>query len=620
MSREKMKAELASAGMASRRDFLRTTATGIPVMLAGGMTLANQGGSVAQSHVQSRAGLRDLQDSGGQFSASGHQYAVATVHRLASQAAMDVMQAGGNAIDGAVAASFMLSVVDGHNSGIGGGCFALIRTADGRLHAIDGREEAPAAATADMYIRDGKADGRLSQTGPLAVGVPGQVAALEMLSQRLGMLAWEKLVEPAVNVAQEGFVLGRLANIIRKNAGQLSMFSESKRILMPGDRLLSGTDTLRQPDLARTLNGIAKNGSDYFYNGPVAKLISDHLLQTGGILTTKDLAAYRAKVRQPIVTGYRGLGVVGFPPPSSGGIHLAQMLGMLSGFDVKAIFAESNSQGLHLLLEVMKRAMADRAFWLGDADYAKVPKGLLDPEYLDQLASSIVLDRSAKVEQHGMPPGAESQFFGDKHTTHLTTADAQGNVVALTQTVNTSFGSKFIAKGTGVVLNNQMDDFSIAPGVKNAFGLVGGQANAIAPGKRPLSSMSPTIVLSKTGQPVLTCGAAGGPKIITSTLQNVIRVLDLGQSIEQAIGSPRVHHQWSPDEAVCEKTVKQEDVAQLKSLGHQVSMINTAAVAQGIEFQWVGGSGNGDGGDKLNAKWTLNAVADRRAGGCALAE
>ncbi len=264
------------------------------------------------------------------------------------------------------------------------------------------------------------------------------------------------------------------------------------------------------------------------------------------------------------------------------------MLGMLERFDVKSIFPSSEATGLHLLLEVMKRAMADRAHWLGDSDFAKVPKGLLDTEYLAKRAADIDLEKSVLVMSHGVPPRADSDWFGKKHTTHLTTADDEGNLVALTQTVNTSFGCKMIVPGTGVVLNNEMDDFSIAPGVRNAFGLVGSAANAVAAGKRPLSSMSPTIVLDGQGNPIMTCGAAGGPKIITAVLQTVIRVLDLEQSIGDAIGAGRVHHQWSPDQAICENAIPDEVANALAARGHSIQRIRAAAVAQGISISTDG--------------------------------
>lgn len=524
--------------------------------------------------------------------ATGRQGVVATVNPLASQAAMQAFERGGNAIDAAVAASLMLSVVDGHNSGIGGGCLALVYQADGTVVALDGRETAPAGASPEMFFRAGQPAPELSQLGPLATGVPGLLATLERLSHEQGQIDWRDALLGAAEVADAGFVISQhFARVLRNSAEDLKRFPASARVLLDesGQPWSSG-HLLRQPDLAQTLRHIAEQGIAWFYQGEFAETAAGYLHEAGGVMTASDFANYETLVRRAIQTQYRGSSVIGFPPPSSGGIHDAQMLGMLAEFDVAEIFSQSEALGLHLLLEVMKRAMADRAYWLGDADFAKVPRGLLDQDYLRQLASSIDLNRATEVKSHGLPPRADIDLFGQrKHTTHLTTADARGNVVAITQTVNTSFGCKMIVPGTGVVLNNEMDDFSIAPGVRNAFGLLGSEANVIAPGKRPLSSMSPTIVLDDDRKPILSCGAAGGPKIITTVLQVLVRVLDLGQSIEQAIAAPRVHHQWSPDVAVCENALDDQTVDQLAKMGHKIQRIGSAAVAQGIAMQRIAG-------------------------------
>lgn len=517
--------------------------------------------------------------------ASGKRGIVASVHPLASQAAHNAYQRGGNAIDAAVAASLMLSVVDGHNSGLGGGCLAMIHRADGTVIALDGREQAPAGATPEMFFRNGQPAPELSQLGPLAAGVPGLLAALEKMSRQYGLIDWRKSLENAAQVAEEGFAIsGNYARVLKSSADDLRRYPASARVLLDdaGQSWPAG-HKLQQTDLARTLRQIAEQGSQWFYDGDFAALTERHFRETGGVLTANDFANYTTVERRPIQTTYRDYSVIGFPPPSSGGIHNAQMLGMLADFDLAGIFAESQATGLHLLLEVMKRAMADRAFWLGDADFVNVPLGLLDPDYLRKRASSIDLKRATPVASHGQPPRADIDLFGKrKHTTHLTTADDQGNVVAITQTVNTSFGCKMIVPGTGVVMNNEMDDFSIAPGVRNAFGLVGSAANVIAPGKRPLSSMSPTLVLDDQRHPILSCGAAGGPKIITAVLQVLVRALDLGESIDAAIAAPRVHHQWSPDQAVCERALEDTIVNKLSAMGHEVKRIASSAVAQGL--------------------------------------
>jgi gamma-glutamyltranspeptidase/glutathione hydrolase len=372
--------------------------------------------------------------------------------------------------------------------------------------------------------------------------------------------------------------------VLGSSAARLRLFPSSAAVLLDkAGRPWKAGDLLRQVDLARTLRSVEEQGVGWFYEGPFAERTASLMRETGGLLEVPDFAQYNTVARRPIQTVYRDHSVIGFPPPSSGGIHTAQMLGMLAEYDVAQIFADSQVMGLHLLLEVMKRAMADRAYWLGDADFAKVPLGLLDGDYLRDRASSIDLKRVTPVESHGQPPRADVDLFGQqKHTTHVTTADGEGNVVAMTQTVNTSFGCKMIVPGTGVVLNNELDDFSIAPGVRNAFGLLGSEANLIAPGKRPLSSMSPTLVLDGAGDPLLTCGAAGGPKIITAVLQVLVRVLDLGASVDAAIAAPRIHHQWSPDRAVCENALPDQLVAGLQALGHDTTRIASAAVAQGI--------------------------------------
>ncbi|GIX01015.1 MAG: hypothetical protein KatS3mg111_4347 [Pirellulaceae bacterium] len=519
--------------------------------------------------------------------ARGSRAAVATVHPLATAAGIEALQRGGNAIDAAVAASLMLAVVDGFNSGLGGGGLALVR-AGNAIHAIDGRETAPSGARPELYLRDGKPAPELSQTGPLAVAVPGLLALLEEMQSRWGRLDWKWALEHAAQVAAEGFELdayyasrlGSAARSLRRFAASSSIFLDAQGRPWPvGHRLI-------QHDLASSLRQIASEGVDWFYRGPFAQRLETLMKETGGVMTAEDLANYRVKERSPIVGSYGHALVYGFPPPSSGGIHIAQMLGMLSHFDVRELYRRSEATWLHVLAECMKRAMADRAHWLGDADFVQVPLGLLDPSYLQTRASDIDLMRATPVKRHGSPPAADHLFFDrSSHTTHLTTADDAGNVVALTQTINTTFGSKMTVPGTGIVLNNEMDDFSLAPGVPNAFGLVGSQANAIVPGKRPLSSMSPTIVCHAQDQFHLTCGAAGGPRIITTVLQILTRMLDLDQTIGDAIAAPRIHHQWSPDELVCESSLPASLVKELEAMGHRVRTVKTAAVAQGIARQ-----------------------------------
>ena len=572
------------------------------------------GAAIGMATVKGRSGAQDRSAGDGpvvpanprSLVAKGRAAAAATVHPLATQAAMNAFRRGGNAIDAAVAAAFMLGVVDGHNSGIGGGCLILARLADGRLIAIDGREIAPAAATRDMFIRDGKPDPQASTIGPLASGVPGQVAALAELSLLHGRGDWSAGLREAADVAAVGFRLPEaVAGAIRRKAKSIARFSPSAKALLREDGSPPETgETLRQPDLATTLRALADEGPDWFYRGPFAKTCAAWMSDNGGILTAADFAGYAARNRQPIMTPYRGWIVAGFPPPSSGGVHIAQMLRMLEPFPMSDTFREDPSAACHLLAEVMKRAFADRAHWLGDADHVAVPRGLIDPDYCRQRMSDFDPRRATKVASHGQPPRTDIDLFSDRHTTHLATADGQGNWVAITNTVNTSFGSCVVIPGTGVVMNNELDDFSIAPGTPNAFGLVGAEANAIAPGKRPLSSMSPTIVIGPDGNPRLTCGAAGGPRIINAVLQVVLRTLDAGEPIDAAIAAPRVHHQWEPDRLVMERGFERRQIEALRDLGHDIGEPSDVAIAQGIEC--------GEGGE-------LIAAADPRTEGAAAA-
>jgi gamma-glutamyltranspeptidase/glutathione hydrolase len=505
---------------------------------------------------------------------------VATVHPLATGAGVDALKNGGNAVDAAVAAALMLAVVDGHNSGIGGGCFVLIRRPDGTLAAVDGRETAPAAAHRDMYLRNGRAQPELSKTGALASGTPGALAAYALAIEQHGHLQLSDLLLPAAEVAERGFPIDRMyARDLISTADILLRFPATSAVLLKSDRQpFRKGEVLRQPDLARTLRRIAEAGTKHFYRGPVADATARWMAAHGGILTARDFADYEAQVREPLITKYRDFTVVGFPPPSSGGIHVAQILGMLEGFDLAQMAQRDPTELVHVVAEAMKLAFADRAHWLGDADFARVPKGLIDPAYVKNLAKRIDRRRATPVERHGQPP--EIDFFG-KHTTHIAAADATGNWVSITATVNTTFGSKVIIPGTGVIMNNEMDDFSIQPGVPNAFGLLGAEANAIEPGKRPLSSMSPTIVL-RDDQPVMTVGAAGGPTIINQVVLAIIRHLDLAMSLDDAVASPRFHHQWSPDRVLVENRFPAEWILALQSRGHRVESRSTIGVTQAI--------------------------------------
>lgn len=527
---------------------------------------------------------------------------VASVNDIATRAGIDAMKRGGNAVDAAVATALTLGVVDGFNSGIGGGCFILIRRSNGKMLAIDGREMAPSAATRDMFIRNGKGDTDLSQTGPLASGVPGALAAYDLALRKAGKFHLRDHLLYAAQIAEDGIRLDRgFANTLQHTTNELIKFDGSRAVYFkPDGSAYAKGDLFRQPDLANTYRQVAKHGLKWFYGGPFAAATEAWMKRNGGIMTAHDLANYKAVLRDPISTTYRGYEVVSFPPPSSGGVHLLEMLNILETRDVKALEPET-VDSLHLIAESMKLAFADRAYWLGDPDFAKVPQGLIAKSYAHKLAAKIDMQHAMTVAGHGTPDDANENVFR-KHTTHFSTADREGNWVACTATVNTSFGSKVVIPGTGVVLNDEMDDFSVQPGVANFFGLVGNEANAVAPGKRPLSSMTPTIVL-KNGQPIMSVGAAGGPTIISQTLLNIVNVLDFGMPLDKALAAPRIHDQWSPDELRVEKTLSTIALDGLEERGHKVKLVSGLGVSQAVM--------------RASDGKTFVGAADPRAGGTA---
>jgi len=518
---------------------------------------------------------------------------VATVHPRATDAAVRAFERGGNAIDAAVAAALTLGVVDGHNSGIGGGCFMLIRTATGKFVALDGREVAPAAASRDMFVRDGKADPKLSQTGALAAGVPGSLAVYEHAINQYGRLSLDSHLLAAAEIAEQGFAIDRTyAGRLAGTAAELRGFDHAKKAFLKQDGSpWAAGEVLRQPELGGSYRAIAEQGTEWFYRGPFGRTMEAWMRGHGGIMTAKDFADYKFVNREPLRTRYRGYEIVGFPPPSSGGVHVGEILNILEHFDLKSMGAGS-VEFIHVAAEAMKLAFADRAYWLGDPDFVPVPRGLVSKEYSAQLAHRVHRDQATPVLEQGTPANASSDTF-KKHTTHFSAADRDGNWVACTATINTSFGSKVVVPGTGIVLNNQMDDFSIQPGVSNYFGLVGAEANAVAPRKRPLSSMSPTIVL-KNGKPVLSVGAAGGPTIISQTALAIINVVDFGMDVQTALRQPRFHHQWKPDELRLEKSVPAEVRAALEKRGHKLNVVDSMGAAQAIAFDGSRFAGSAD--------------------------
>ncbi len=534
--------------------------------------------------------------------AQGVNGVVASVHPLATQAGIEAMRGGGNAVDAAVAVALTLGVVDGHNSGIGGGCFMVIRLASGEVIALDGREMAPAAAHRDMYLRDGKADTSLSQTGALASGVPGALAVYAQAVEKHGRRKLADLLLPAARIAEEGFPIDFVyARKLKAAAENLRKFESSRAIFLNADGSAPGEgDVLKQPDLAQSYRALAEQGPDWFYRGEYAQKAAAWMRENGGIMTAADFANYVVKQREPLRSEYRGYELVGMPPPSSGGVHVAQILNILEHFNLKAMTQPGERH--HVIAEAMKLAFADRAHWLGDPDFAPVPRGLADKSYAKELAARIQLDKALDVPGHSTPPDFDKRLF-EKHTTHFSTADAEGNWVACTATINTTFGSKVVVPGTGIVLNNEMDDFSAEPGMPNAFKLIGAEANAVAPGKRPLSSMSPTIVL-KDGKPVLALGAAGGPTIITQTVQNLIGIIDFGLRIDEALAEPRLHHQWRPDEIRLERGLSAEIKDALKKRGHKLDEQSSVGASNAVG---VGPNGT-----------TLVGASEPRSGGVAL--
>ena len=494
---------------------------------------------------------------------------VASTSEIASRVGAGILKKGGNAVDAAVAVALALAVTWPSAGNIGGGGFMVIRKADGTAEALDYRERAPMAATHDMYLDAmGNIIKGASTEGYKAVGVPGTVAGLALAHKRHGHLPWRELVEPAVRLARDGFTVNYFfANTLRGKTSnaRLTKFAESRRIFLNDGKPVAEGERFVQPELARTLERIRLHGADGFYRGETARLLVEDMKSHGGLITAKDLESYVPTVRKPLLGTYRGYDIITMPPPSSGGIALLEMLNMLETRDVKGA-GHNSAASVHLLTEVMRRAFADRASYLGDADFVKVPvAGLTDRNYALSRLSDFEAEHasSSKTVGAGKPPGYESA-----ETTHFTIVDGEGSVVTSTYTLNDTFGSGVTVKGAGFLLNDEMDDFTSKPGVPNDYQLIQGEANAIAPHKRPLSSMTPTIVL-KDGKLFFAVGSPGGPTIINTVLQVVVNVIDYGMDIQQAIDEPRVHHQWLPDEIFWEDFGLSRDTREaLEKMGH----------------------------------------------------
>lgn len=496
---------------------------------------------------------------------------VVSEQALASRAGLEMLQAGGNAVDAAVAVGFTLAVTLPNAGNLGGGGFMMVHEArSDRDYALDFREMAPLQARRDMYLdaQGQVVDGRSLYTHQ-AVGVPGTVAGLTHALKRWGSLPLSQVMAPAIRLAEQGYPVSQtLARTLARNADPMGRWPATRAIFWRDGRPLLAGELLVQHDLAHSLRLIARQGADAFYRGPIGTLIAAEMVRHGGLITTQALASYRTVERPPIVGTYRGYRIVTMPPPSSGGVHLTQILNMMESWPV-AEWGAGSAQTIHHMAEAMKLAYADRSKYLGDTDFVKVPvAGLISKAYARQLAAGIESDRARPAVD--ILPGRPQSYESDQ-TTHFSVADAAGNAVAVTYTLNTNFGSGIVADGTGILLNNEMDDFSAKPGVANVYGLTGGEANAIEPRKRPLSSMTPTIVL-REGRPWLVTGSPGGARIITTVLETVVDAIDFGMNPAEAAAQPRFHHQWQPDELRVEKGLSPDTLALLRGYGHRIAL------------------------------------------------
>ena len=492
---------------------------------------------------------------------------VVAQEELAADVGVGVLRSGGNAIDAAVAVGFALAVTYPVAGNIGGGGFMLIRMSDGRVTFIDFREKAPGKASHDMYLDASGKPTNDSVVGWRSVGVPGTVRGLELAHRKYGHRSWVELVKPAVSLAANGFPVSRSQmDSWKRNSSVLSQFPESKRIFLKGGAYYDWQEIFQQPELARTLDRIARLGASDFYDGETAHLLAAAMTKNGGEITLTDLHDYRAVERTPLEGDYEGYHIITSPPPSSGGVGLLQMLAMLNTTGYEKTGAGS-AGSYHYLAEVMRRYFADRNEYLGDPDFMNNPiSSLLDPAYVRTRRATINPGHVTPSEQvnPGLPAGSEGT-----DTTHYSIMDEEGNAVAVTYTLNGAHGSGVAVPAAGFLLNDEMDDFAAKPGTPNMFGLVQGERNAIAAGRRPLSSMVPTIIL-KDGKPFLVLGAPGGPTIITAVLQVILNVLDFGMNVQDAVDFPRVHHQWKPDRLDIESSISPDTISLLKRMGHQI--------------------------------------------------
>ena len=507
---------------------------------------------------------------------------VSAQESLAAAIGRDIMERGGNAVDAGVAVAFALAVTLPRAGNIGGGGFMLVHDAKtGQTHAIDYREMAPGGAARDMFLdAKGDPDSDKSLYSGAASGVPGTVAGMRLALEKYGTMKWEDVIAPAIRLAEEGItVTPELADSIEAERKYLTKYPATMKIFFkeggesyrPGDRLV-------QADLAKTLKKIAAEGPDGFYKGEVAEAISRAVQADGGLITPADMAAYKVVERAPVKGSYRGYEIVSMPPPSSGGVHLIQILNALEGYPIAAL-GQNSAETIHLMAETMKLAYADRSEYLGDPDFVDVPVAALTSKaYAADMRAKISADFARPAAQ--IAPANLAPYESDQ-TTHFSVVDKDGNAVSNTYTINFNYGSGLVADGTGVLMNNEMDDFSAKPGTPNGFGLIGGDANAIQAGKRPLSSMTPTIVL-KDDKVWLVTGSPGGARIITTVLQVVMNMIDHGMNVAEASTAPRVHHQWLPDELRVEEGISLDTIRLLQAKGHTIALKDAMGSTQSI--------------------------------------
>jgi gamma-glutamyltranspeptidase / glutathione hydrolase len=505
---------------------------------------------------------------------------VTSVHELASRAGVEMLRAGGNAVDAAVATGFALAVVHPQAGNLGGGGFLVLRLASGRSHFIDYREMAPSAATENMYLdAQGNVVKDASTVGYKSIGVPGTVAGFVYAEKQYGNLKLEKVMAPAIKLARDGFPLAYEDTQDFKEDEYLAQFPESKRIFQRDGNYYQPGEIFKQPELARTLERLAKD-PDEFYHGAMARELADDIHKGGGLVTAEDLAHYEVKEREPIRGSYRGYEIISAPPPSSGGVALVEILNILEAFDL-AKSGNRSAETIHLEAEAFRRAFYDRADFMGDPDFAKVPVAqLIDKKYAAAWRDSIDLSHASVSKDLKRPSFSELERVAQsrttpirepENTTHYSVVDAQGNAVAVTTTLNDTFGSRATATGLGFLLNDEMDDFAAKQGVPNAYGLIQGPANAVGPGKRPLSAMTPTIVL-RDGKLFLVLGSPGGPTIITTVANILIGVVDFSLDIQQAVNAPRFHNQWLPDGILVEDRISPDTMNILRSRGHKLTV------------------------------------------------